>query len=70
MVQEAYGQYWSSADKGATILNDLAVSDRYAMSSGKYFDNDKGSFSTAHMDAYDQSLISGLVAETKKLIHF
>ncbi|MEM9675441.1 MAG: short-chain dehydrogenase, partial [Bacteroidota bacterium] len=40
MVQEAYGRYWSSADKGADILYELAVSDKYANSSGKYFDND------------------------------
>lgn len=26
MVQEAYGHHWSSADKGANILHDLAVS--------------------------------------------
>ncbi|MFY0655127.1 MAG: short-chain dehydrogenase, partial [Cyclobacteriaceae bacterium] len=41
MVQEAYGQYWSSADKGAQILYELAITEQYADSSGKYFDNDK-----------------------------
>lgn len=70
MVQEAYGQYWSSADKGATILHDLALSDQYGESSGKYFDNDKGSFSQAHVDAYDEELISNLIAETQNILNY
>lgn len=69
MVQEAYGQYWSSADKGATILYDLSVSDQYNDSSGKYFDNDKGDFSKAHSDAYDQKKNSDLITETQKILN-
>ncbi|MEO1712266.1 MAG: SDR family NAD(P)-dependent oxidoreductase, partial [Bacteroidota bacterium] len=48
MVQEAFGQFWASADKGAQILFDLAVDAKYANASGKYFDNDRGSFGPAH----------------------
>lgn len=70
MVQEAYGQYWSSADKGAQILYDLALSEQYDESSGKYFDNDKGSFSEAHSDAYNAELIARLKAETNKVLEF
>lgn len=69
MVQEAYGQFWSSADKGASILYDLATSDQYNESTGKYFDNDKGSFSKAHQDAYDHENISGLISETEKILN-
>ncbi|MDF9797067.1 NAD(P)-dependent dehydrogenase (short-subunit alcohol dehydrogenase family) [Catalinimonas alkaloidigena] len=68
MVQEAYGQFWSSADKGAEILYDLAISDQYSKSSGKYFDNDTGDFSEAHKDAYNQNMIARLIAETDKIL--
>lgn len=65
MVQEAYGQFWSSADKGADILVDLAVSKNYNESNGKYFDNDKGTFSNAHSDAYNQAKVNQLISETE-----
>ncbi|MEM7550935.1 MAG: SDR family NAD(P)-dependent oxidoreductase [Bacteroidota bacterium] len=68
MVKEAYGHHWSSADKGANILYDLAVLDKYANSSGKYFDNDKGVFSNAHSDAYNEEKINGLISETEKIL--
>ncbi|WP_430409498.1 SDR family NAD(P)-dependent oxidoreductase [Kordia sp.] len=68
MVQEAYGQFWSSADKGATILYDLASSEAYNDSTGQYFDNDKGTFSKAHTDAYQQEKLERLIAETKKIL--
>ncbi len=68
MVKEAYGTYWSSADKGSSILYDLAVSEKYDGITGKYFDNDKGSFGQAHADAYDDSKIDKLVIETTRLL--
>ena len=68
MVQEAYGQFWSSADKGATILYDLAISESYEESNGKYFDNDKGTFSNAHIDTYNQEKIDQLIFETEKIL--
>ncbi len=68
MVQEAYGRYWSPADKGADIIYDLAVSDQYANRSGQYFDNDKGAFSKAHSDAYNPQKISHLIAETEQIV--
>ncbi|MEQ8552250.1 MAG: SDR family NAD(P)-dependent oxidoreductase [Cyclobacteriaceae bacterium] len=68
MALEAFGNSWSSADKGATILHDLAVSDTYAKSSGKYFDNDQGRFSQAHLEAYDDAKIEALIAVTNKIL--
>ncbi|MEM9647634.1 MAG: SDR family NAD(P)-dependent oxidoreductase [Bacteroidota bacterium] len=68
MVQEAYGQSWSSADKGADILSKLAVSEEFSDSSGKYFDNDKGVFSKAHPDAYDEKRIVQLISETTQIL--
>ncbi len=61
MVQQAFGQHWSPADKGADILVDLALSEKYNGVTGQYFDNDQGQFGRAHPDAYDQNKISGLI---------
>ncbi len=68
MANEAYGQHWSPAEKGADILYDLAVSENYENQSGTYFDNDKGKFSTAHPDAYSQEKINDLLNITKRVI--
>ena len=68
MVKEAFGNHWSSADKGATILYELAVSDDYQDSSGKYFDNDRGTFAEAHPDAYDEKKINQLITTTIKIL--
>ena len=67
MVKEGYGYHWSSADKGATILYQLAVSDDYR-TTGKYFDNDQGAFGTAHADAYDQAVIDKLIKVTDSVL--
>ncbi|MEM9821259.1 MAG: SDR family NAD(P)-dependent oxidoreductase [Bacteroidota bacterium] len=68
MVREAYGRYWSSADKGAEILIQLAVDETYAGRSGQYFDNDKGSFGRAHPDAYDSAKIEELIRTSAQLL--
>ncbi len=72
MVQEAYGTHWSSADKGADILVELAVSEEYSGITGKYFDNDKGHkkgrFAQAHPDAYNQEKILTLIKKTLPLV--
>ena len=67
MVQEAYGRFWSPADKGADILYELAISEEFENCSGKYFDNDRGVFANAHPDAYKQEKIDALVSETNKI---
>ena len=64
MVKEAYGKFWSSADKGADIIFDLALSESNEDIDGKYFDNDQGKFGKAHPDAYDVGLINELVLKT------
>ena len=72
MVREAFGQFWSSADKGGNILYDLAISDEYEGVTGKYFDNDKGdvkgTFGEAHSDAYDEGKIDKLMEVTDKIL--
>lgn len=68
MVKEAYGKFWSSADKGGNILYDLAVSKDYEGFTGKYFDNDKGLFGKAHADAYNETAVDKLIEITNTLL--
>lgn len=68
MVKEAFGKHWSPADKGAEILFDLAISEKHKNHSGKYFDNDQGSFGNAHADAYDLNKIDQLIKLTKGVL--
>lgn len=77
MVDEAYGEYWSSADKGANILMALAVSDEFADDTGKYFDNDikdgahgdaRGEFGQPHADALNKETIAELEAQTQTVL--
>ncbi len=68
MVREAFGQHWSSADKGAQILYDLAVGAAHQQVTGKYFDNDSGAYGPAHADAYKPQIIDDLLATTKEVL--
>lgn len=72
MVQEAYGQHWSSADKGSSLLVDLAASSEFDGVTGEYFDNDlgdpRGRFGTAHADAYNQEKITKLIQTTENIL--
>lgn len=68
MANEAYGQHWAPAEKGANLLVDLAISEMYKNDSGKYFNNDKGEdrgvFAPAHADVYDEVKIRQLIGVT------
>jgi len=68
MANEAYGEHWSPAEKGSDILYDLAVSDKHAGITGKYFDNDNGVYANAHSDAYNEEAIIELIKFSDKLI--
>lgn len=68
MVKKAFGKHWSSADKGANILYELAVSEDYKGASGKYFDNDRGTFAEAHPDAYNETKIDKLINTTAAIL--
>lgn len=68
MVKEAYGKFWSSADKGADIIIDLATKAKYSISSGEYFDNDRGGFGPAHPDAYETQIIADLMSKTAEIL--
>lgn len=72
MAIEAYGQHWSSADKGSSLLVDLSTSSEFEGISGKYFDNDlgdpRGRFGPAHSDAYNQQKIDQLISQTELIV--
>lgn len=68
MVKEAFGHHRSSADKGADILYDLAISENHKSHSGDYFDNDRGSYGHAFEDAYDEDKITKLMESTEALL--
>ncbi|WP_109829865.1 SDR family NAD(P)-dependent oxidoreductase [Reichenbachiella versicolor] len=68
MALEAYGDYWSTPDKGSNILFELATGEQHADKSGKYFDNDSGGYKQAHPDAYNPSKIKDLLDVTDKVI--
>ncbi len=68
MAIEAYGKHWSPADKGADIIVALATESEHTAMSGKYFDNDRGSYGPAHTDATDQAQIEELILLTNQLL--
>ncbi|WP_415400692.1 SDR family NAD(P)-dependent oxidoreductase [Tateyamaria sp. SN3-11] len=51
MVKEGFGVAGSDLNKGADILIDAALGDRFADASGAYFDNDSGTFADPHSAA-------------------
>ncbi|WP_066633056.1 SDR family NAD(P)-dependent oxidoreductase [Labilibacter marinus] len=68
MAKEAYGQFWSPADKGANILYELAVHENFKGITGKYFDNDQGNFGLAQQDAYNEAKIERLIKVTEEIV--
>ena len=68
MANEAYGQHWSSAEKGVDIVYELALSSEHAERSGEYFDNDAGMYNRAHGDAYDEGKVGEVVKSVKDLM--
>lgn len=66
MAKEAYGQHWSPAEKGVDIFYNLSMTD--LAETGKYFDNDKGSYATARADAYNTQEIENLLSITATLV--
>ncbi|MEM6397106.1 MAG: SDR family NAD(P)-dependent oxidoreductase [Bacteroidota bacterium] len=68
MVREGFGFHQAPADKGASILFDLATSPKYENASGKYFDNDLGGFRQMHPSGLKWANIEELIRKTEELI--
>lgn len=69
MVKEAYGMQGSPLSIGADILYKAALSDEFENAHGKYYDNDRESFSYPHADALDSNKCQKLVVEIEKIIN-
>lgn len=69
MVKEGFGFHRSSADKGANILYDLSILDKYKNATGKYFDNDIGNFGTVHHVSDNKEAIKALIKKTDDLVN-
>ncbi len=61
MVKQAYGREGYDLRIGADILVRASLSDEFQNASGKYFDNDRGTFAKAHPFAYDEAAQDELV---------
>ena len=68
MVKEAYGREGNDLSIGADILTRAALSDEFANASGKYYDNDHGSFENPHPDALDVTKNKRLIDALERLI--
>lgn len=68
MVKQAYGVKGVDISIGANILCKAALSDEFADSSGKYFDNDIGQFSYPHPDALNPTKCQEVVSAIDELL--
>ncbi|WP_424927320.1 SDR family NAD(P)-dependent oxidoreductase [Amaricoccus tamworthensis] len=68
MVREGFGVSGNDLSIGADILRRAALSQGFADASGKYFDNDSGSFARPHPAAFDarhnQAMMSAIAELT------
>ncbi|MEM1216360.1 MAG: SDR family NAD(P)-dependent oxidoreductase [Bacteroidota bacterium] len=64
MVREGFGMHRSPADKGGAILYELATQEKYSSASGKYFDNDIGTWGTIHPAGQNTSAVQQLLTQT------
>ena len=71
MVKEGFGVAGNDLQIGADILCDAAIGETFASSSGKYFDNDRGTFSQPHAAALQPThcteVMQGIEAVVEKL---
>ncbi len=71
MVKEGFGVEGKDMQVGADILCEAATGETFASASGKYFDNDKGTFASPHAAAMDPShcaeVMQGIEAVITKL---
>lgn len=68
MVREGFGMAGNDIDIGADILVRAALSDEFAVASGRYFDNDSGRFAAPHQDAASPEKVSGVVDAVERRI--
>lgn len=69
MVKEAYGQEGHDLQIGADILTRAALSDEFAGTSGRYYDNDRKAFAQPHPDALDSAKNKRVIEAIEHLIN-
>lgn len=62
MVKEGFGVAGNDLAIGADILRRAALSDEFAKASGRYFDNDSGTFAQPNPAARDKGHVAGVMA--------
>ncbi|MCR9244684.1 MAG: SDR family NAD(P)-dependent oxidoreductase [bacterium] len=68
MVEQAYGVAGADIRIGVDILCRAALSDEFATASGRYFDNDSGSFADPHPSALDERTCEQVVAAIEDVL--
>lgn len=67
MVKEGFGIEGKDLNIGADILVRAATEDKFAHSSGMYFDNDEGAFGSPHHAAHDKDFCEDIMAAIQSL---
>ena len=67
MVKEGFGVAGNDIGIGADILVRAALGDDFATASGRYWDNDAGSFGSPHPDALDPAITRTVTEEVDRL---
>lgn len=68
MVREGFGRARSGVEVGVDVLVRATLSDEFAQSSGRYFDNDRGVFADPHPDALVPARRAAVVAAVEALL--
>lgn len=68
MVKTAFGVAGGDLRIGAEVLLRAALSEEFAASSGKYFDNDNGVFTAPHPDAQDSRKCEAVVRTIEEIL--
>ncbi|GAA0783740.1 SDR family NAD(P)-dependent oxidoreductase [Roseibium denhamense] len=68
MVKEGFGVAGKDMNIGADILIEAALGPRFADASGKYFDNDSGTFANPNPAALDDARSADVMATIKTII--
>lgn len=67
MVKEGFGTSGNDVNIGADILCELALDEKHHNASGRYFDNDKGSFGQPAIDASTEKNLAAIMRTINEL---
>lgn len=67
MVKEGFGIAGNDLSIGAKILRRAALAPDFATASGRYFDNDAGSFGEPHSDAQNPAIVAAILQAIEEI---